>query len=259
MNNHIIWNIDPVIFSVGGFGPRWYSLLFAAGFIIGFYFLRHVFAKENKPEEAIDSLLIHMVLGTVIGARLGHVLFYDPGYYFSNPLEILMVWKGGLASHGAGIGILIANWIFCRKHGFKFMWSVDRLVIPVALSGTFIRLGNFFNSEILGIPSSVPWAVVFSRIDQIPRHPVQIYESISYAIIFIVLLMIYKKSNNTPKAGLLFGVFLTMVFTARLLLEGLKSKQAAFEPAMALSMGQWLSIPFLIAGIFFMVRALKAK
>jgi prolipoprotein diacylglyceryl transferase len=221
--------------------------------------MRHVFKNENKPEEKLDSLLIHLVLGTVIGARLGHVLFYDPEYYFSHPLEIVMVWKGGLASHGGGIGVLTAIYLFCKKHGFSYLWSVDRLAIPVALTGAFIRLGNFFNSEILGIPSSVPWAVIFSRIDQIPRHPVQLYESFTYAVIFVVLLLIYKKKDHNPQPGLLIGVFLVMVFTARMLLEGLKSKQAAFEPAMSLSMGQWLSIPFLLAGIFFVYRAIKAK
>jgi len=259
MNNHFVWNIDPSIFTIGGFGPRWYSVLFACAFIASFYLMQYIFKRENKPVETIDSLLIYMVLGTVIGARLGHVFFYDPGYYLSHPLEIVMVWKGGLASHGAGIGILTATYLFCKKHGFNFLWSVDRLVIPIALSGAFIRLGNFFNSEILGIPANVPWAVIFSRIDMTPRHPVQLYESFCYALIFIVLFIIYRKNTFKPRPGLLFGTFLVLVFSVRLTLEAFKSKQEAFEPAMALSMGQWLSLPFLLVGVFFIVRAIKSK
>ncbi|MDH5545749.1 MAG: prolipoprotein diacylglyceryl transferase [Gammaproteobacteria bacterium] len=257
MTDYFVWSIDPIIFSIGSFGIRWYSLMFATGFIAGFYIMRDVFKHENKPEEKLDSLLIHLVLGTVIGARLGHVLFYEPGYYLSNPLEIIKIWEGGLASHGGAMGVLISLFLFVRKHQFSYLWLLDRLVIPIALTTSLIRLGNFFNSEILGNKSDLPWAIIFSRIDQIPRHPVQLYESMAYLAIFALLFFVYRKQQRKPAAGLLFGSYLIIAFSARIFLESFKTKQASFDAPLAMSMGQWLSVPFILAGIFLLVKALK--
>ena len=201
---------------------------------------------------------MYMVIGTVIGARLGHVLFYDPGYYLSNPLEIIMIWKGGLASHGGGLGIIIAIYLYSRKHPDQpCLWLLDRLAIPTALGASFIRLGNFFNSEILGVQTNLPWAIVFERVDAIPRHPVQLYESITYAIIFIILLTIYKQLTDRLKDGILLGTMLILIFTMRFFLEFIKTDQASYAGGAAISVGQWLSIPMVLAGTILVVRGLK--
>lgn len=217
-----------------------------------------IYKRENKPVVDLDSLLMYMVAGTVIGARLGHVLFYDPAYYMSHPLEIIMIWKGGLASHGGTLGILIAIYFYCRKHADQpYLWLLDRLAIPAALGACFIRIGNFFNSEILGLPTNVPWAIVFERIDDLPRHPVQLYESITYAVIFIILLTIYKQLFDRLKDGILLGTMFTLTFGARFFLEFIKTHQAAYEDGFALTVGQWLSVPMVIVGILLLLRGLR--
>jgi len=201
-----------------------------------------------------------MIFGTVIGARLGHCLFYNPSYYLSNPIEIFKVWEGGLASHGAAIGILIAVYLFSKKKkNYSFLWIIDRIVIVVALAGTFIRLGNLFNSEIIGKPTDVSWAFIFTAVDDLPRHPTQLYESISYLIIFLILLFIYYKGLEKDRGGFLFGLFLVLIFTFRFFVEFLKENQSAFERGMILDMGQILSIPFVIAGIIFIKKSFKPK
>ena len=218
-----------------------------------------IYKKENKSLENLDSILMYMVIGTVIGARLGHVLFYDPGYYLAHPLEIVMIWKGGLASHGGGLGIIIAIYFYCRKHPDQpFLWLLDRLAIPTALGASFIRIGNFFNSEILGVQSDLPWAVIFDRIDSIPRHPVQLYESITYLIVFIILLTIYRQLFDRLKNGVLFGTMLILIFGARFFLEFIKTHQASYTGDAAFSVGQWLSIPMVIAGIVLLLLGLKS-
>jgi phosphatidylglycerol:prolipoprotein diacylglycerol transferase len=256
----IHWNVDPEIFHIGIISIRYYSLLFMLSFIVGIYIFQWVYKRENKPKEALDPLLIYMLLGTVIGARLGHCLFYDASYYLSHPIKIFKVWEGGLASHGAAIGILLSLYLFSRKHPEQpFLWLVDRIVITVALAGSFIRLGNLFNSEIIGKPADVPWSFVFERVDNIPRHPTQIYESVAYFIIFVILFRIYKKYGSATPRGYLLGLFLVFVFGFRFFVEFLKENQVAFESGMALNMGQILSIPAVIGGMILIYYSLKSK
>lgn len=199
-----------------------------------------------------------MMVGTIAGARLGHCLFYDPAYYLTHPLKILMVWEGGLASHGGAIGILAALLLYSRKRPEQpYLWLLDRMVIAIALAGLFIRLGNFFNSEILGIPTDVPWAIIFDRIDSSPRHPAQLYEAVAYGSIFVGLYRLHHKLGAKTPTGLLFGLFLTSVFGFRFFIEFVKERQAAYGLDLPLSVGQLLSIPLFIAGIILLTRALK--
>ncbi len=257
----IHWNVSPEIFPGTWFPVRWYGLLFAGGFFFGYLILTKAFKHEIKDQkEAInllDKLAMYMVIATIIGARLGHVLFYEPGYYFSNPIEIIKIWSGGLASHGAAIGILLGLWLFSKTSGKTYFWTLDRIVIVVALAGMFIRLGNLINSEIYGKPTDLPWAFIFVRDDNIPRHPTQIYEALCYLAIFFILHRIYWKNNGNPKPGLIFGLFLVLLFSARFFIEFLKEPQVGFENSMALNMGQWLSIPFVIVG--FVIIFMKNK
>lgn len=258
--SYIVWNASPIIFSIGGVSIRWYGLLFALGFIVGYEIISWMYKKENKPQKDLDNLTIVMILATVIGARLGHCFFYEPAYYLSHPLEIVAVWKGGLASHGAAIGILLGLWLYTlAKKDVNYLWLLDRIVVPVALAGSFIRIGNFFNSEILGIQASVPWAIIFERIDNIPRHPVQLYESIAYLIIFFILYFTYNKKKSQTPRGLLFGMFLALIFGARFFLEFFKEQQTYLEQSLSLNMGQILSIPFVLVGIYFWVTASRRK
>ncbi len=258
--NYITWDINPILVSLGPLTVHWYGLLFALGFIIGFQIMQWIFKRENKNINDLDALLWFLIIGVIIGARLGHVVFYDPSYYFSNPIKILKIWEGGLASHGGAIGALIGLYLFKRSREYSYLWLLDRLAIPTALVATFIRTGNLFNSEIVGIPTSVPWAVIFERVDMLPRHPAQVYEALSYLFIFIVLFTLYKKTNIKHKAGMLFGLLLTLVFTARLLIEFVKTKQAAYHSDLWLSTGQLLSIPFILVGLALVIIAmLSAK
>lgn len=254
----IPWNVDPEIFRIGNFAVRWYGLLFASGFVIGYYILRKVFKNEGLGDATLDRLTVYVAVGTVIGARLGHCLFYEPDYYLANPVEILKVWHGGLASHGAAIGILLALWLFVRKEKKPFIWAIDRVVIVVALAGALIRLGNLMNSEIYGVETTLPWGFVFLRNhENAPKHPTQIYESLAYLLTFVILLRIYWKNLGKQKPGLLFGLFLILVFGFRFLVEYVKEDQVAFEAGMKLNMGQLLSIPFIIAGIALLVWAFR--
>ena len=190
----IVWNVDPDIVHVGPITIRYYGILFALSFFLGYNILRSIFRRESKPESDLETLLTVMMAGTIAGARIGHCLLYDPVYYLTNPLKILMIWEGGLASHGGAIGILLALFLYSRKRPEQpYLWILDRIVIAVALAGLFIRVGNFFNSEILGIPTDLPWAIVFDRIDSVPRHPAQLYEAIAYGSIFVGLYRLYGK------------------------------------------------------------------
>jgi prolipoprotein diacylglyceryl transferase len=201
-----------------------------------------------------------MMLGTIVGARLGHCFFYRADYFLANPIEILMIWKGGLASHGATLGILTALYLYSRSRPDQsYVWLLDRMSIVVALGGSFIRLGNFFNSEIVGKPTSVAWAVIFDRVDQVARHPTQLYESLAYLTIFIVLLLIYRRYRSETPGGMLFGTFLVMVFGFRFGIEFFKESHAPFEASMMLNMGQTLSIPLIIVGIVIVSVLLLGK
>jgi prolipoprotein diacylglyceryl transferase len=254
----IYWNVSPDIISIGPVTIRWYGLLFALSFIVGFQIMSVIYRRENKPEKDINDLIWYMILGTVVGARLGHCLFYNPGYYLSHPVEILMIWKGGLASHGAAIGILTAIYFYTKKNkDVSYLWLLDRIVITVALSGFFIRMGNLFNSEIIGKPTNSTWGVVFVAVDNIPRHPAQFYESVAYLLIFIFLFGLYLRTNGKLKPGLLFGYFLILVFSFRFFVEFLKENQSYFEEGLMFNMGQLLSIPFILFGIFLLFRKEK--
>jgi prolipoprotein diacylglyceryl transferase len=251
----MVWDISPVAFTLQLGSLRypvfWYGLFFASTFVYGLLFFRWIYRREGQPEDDVYDLVMWVLGGTLMGARLGHVLFYDPVYYLTHPLKILAFNEGGLASHGAVAGILLAVWLYSRKPGRQsFLWVVDRIGMAVPLSGCLIRLGNFFNSEILGTPTNVPWAVVFSRVDGVPRHPVQIYESLAYLLIFLIQLRFYRNHGDGGHPGYLFGRFLLLVFGARFVLEFFKEGQAAYESGWAVSLGQWLSLPLVALGVW---------
>lgn len=366
--NYIVWDPAPDIFSVGSWEMRWYGLLFALGFLIAQQIMFYIYRKEGKPERDVESLTFFMVIATILGARLGHVLFYEPDKYFSKPLSILKVWEGGLASHGAAFGILIAIYLYVnylvkidfgkfevkkrKRAGQNYLWVVDRLVIVVALVGALIRLGNFINSEIVGVESNSDYGVVFARdaqqvlqvysqgtieeieahkveqdlagleqpvmfelsfargiseeaarniiendlqrafrqserlqedialpsqelnytiqqnrgivtaeilVDGIPRHPAQLYESLSSFLIFIGLFLLWKRRKEETPPGLIFGIFLIVLFGLRFLYEFIKENQVDFEDQLTLNMGQILSIPMVLAGIIILIRSLQGK
>ncbi len=260
----IHWNASPEIISLGPVTLRWYGLMFLLGFTLGYQGLKQACLWENKGgknlSEKLDSLLIYLVVGTTLGARLGHCLFYDPGYYLSHPLAILKIWEGGLASHGGGIGVIIAIWLFVRKNPeFSMWWLFDRIAIFTVMTGGFIRIGNLMNSEIIGKPTDGSWGFIFQRVDQIPRHPTQIYESFSYFVIFALTYLLYRsmKANTPPK--LLFGLVFAGIFICRFIIEFFKEAQESFEEDMILNMGQLLSIPFVIIGVYFVWISLRNR
>ena len=249
------WNADPIAVSIGPLSIHWYGLLFAAAFLAGVRIMGRMFAREGRDKSDLDSLLGFVVIGALVGARLGHCLLYDPAYYLANPLDILKIWEGGLASHGGVIGILLAVWAFARKGKYPFWWLLDRIAAPAALGGAFIRLGNFMNSEIVGMPTIASWAVIFERVDDLPRHPVQLYEAAAYLMIFTILFSSWRMKGARSRQGLLAGIFLTLVFAARFALEFFKTPQAAYEAGFVLTVGQWLSVPCILAGLWLVARA----
>jgi prolipoprotein diacylglyceryl transferase len=257
--NYITWNADPVLFTIGSLSVRWYGILFALGFYFGYLIMARFFRKEGVPIKELDKLTTYMIIGTIVGARLGHCLFYEPEYYLSHPLDILKVWEGGLASHGAALGIMLAIWIFSRRSSRTFLWTIDRIVIVVALAGALIRLGNLMNSEIYGTPTTLPWAFIYLRDDTTPRHPTQIYEAGIYLLIFWYLLRYYYVKKGDPKPGFLFGMFLILIFASRFFIEFLKEPQVAFEHHWMLNLGQSLSIPFVLIGLFLVFRDKRKK
>lgn len=222
--------------------------------------MNKIFKNENLSEEVLDRLTIYMAVGVIAGARLGHCLFYEPTYYLQHPLEIIKIWHGGLASHGAAIGILIALWLFVKKEKKDYMWVLDRIAIVVAISGFFIRMGNLMNSEIYGIETTVPWGFVFLINHEVaPKHPTQIYEALIYFSIFILLYKIYWSKKGEHIQGLIVSLLFILVFTARFFIEFLKEDQVGFEAAMKLNMGQWLSIPLILLGIVGLYWSLTHK
>lgn len=246
------------------FGPievRWYGFLFAMAFIVGYALGSAMFRHAGYPQKDADALLTYLFIGTLAGARLGEVLFYNPVYYFSNPLEIFMIWKGGLASHGAVIGNILAMWIYVKNRPhITYLWVLDRMTLPFAIGGAFVRLGNFFNTEIYGLETTVPWAVVFERLgDGIPRHPTMLYEALVGVFLFIVLWAVYKKWNNRPPEGALTGLFFTILFSFRFLLEITKVEQADFAVSWIVGMGQLLSIPIVMVGLYILFRMVNWK
>jgi len=263
---YVIWDVDPEIVNIFNFSIRWYGVLFALAFLVSYYIFSKFFKQENIPIEKLDKLTFYVAIGTIIGARLGHVCFYEPAYYCSNPSEIIKIWHGGLASHGAAIGILLALWIFSKHFEKSFLWLLDKIGIVVALSGSFIRIGNLMNSEIVGKPSNVPWAFAFVRDnfykglpENFTRHPTQLYEAIGYFLIFVILYYLNQKKSSHKKEGYLFGVFLILLFGFRFFIEFFKDVQVSFEQSMILNMGQILSIPFILFGFYLIYTKNLAK
>ncbi|MEI7594371.1 MAG: prolipoprotein diacylglyceryl transferase [Bacteroidota bacterium] len=262
----IVWNVKPEIFRLDWFAVRWYGLFFAAAFYFGYLIIDKFFKNENIADSVLDKLTIYMAVGTIAGARLGHCLFYQPDYYLANPFDIIKIWEGGLASHGAAVGILFSLWLFSKKTNTGYLWIVDRIVVVVALSGLFIRMGNLMNSEIYGHPTTLPWGFTFVRDVEtfknatgqaIPCHPTQIYEALAYFAIFGFLLNYYWKHKGIVKEGFMTGFFLITLFTVRFFVEFLKNNQVGFESTMILNMGQLLSIPFIIIGIYLVYKSFK--
>ena len=263
----IHWNVDPVIFHIGSYGLRWYSVLFVSGFILGWYIFRWFFRREKIDEALLEPLLYTLLIGTIVGARLGHCLFYQPDYYLGSWKgfwEIFMPWKGGLASHGGTIMLFFCMMWFARKYGrkngFDFVWLLDHLAIAVAFAATFIRLGNLFNSEIYGNVTSLPWGFIFDlRGETEPKHPTQIYEALSYFLLGVGLILLYRFRLDKTWRGTYIGIFFIVCFGMRFLIEFVKEPQVDFEKTMTLNMGQLLSIPFILLGIFFLVYAWRRK
>lgn len=259
----IHWNMDPEIISIGSFSLRWYGLLFISGFILGWYIFRWFVNREEIPETLLDPLLYTLLIGTIVGSRLGHCIFYQPDYYFGSWqgfFEIFMPWKGGLASHGGTLALFIAMIWFAKRYGrkydFDFVWILDHLALPVCFAAMFIRLGNLCNSEIYGDVTNLPWGFVFERVGEtLPKHPTQLYEAFSYAILGVVLMLLYRYRLDKIYRGTFIGVFFIVLFGMRFIIEFIKEPQVGFEKDMILNMGQILSIPFILIGVGFLVYA----
>jgi phosphatidylglycerol:prolipoprotein diacylglycerol transferase len=249
--HHLIWDMGPAVLVLGPIEIRWYGLFFALGFFLGFLIMAQFYRREQRELENLSELCLYLMLGTIIGARLGHVFLYQPDYFLSRPWEIPMIWRGGLASHGGFAGVMISLYLYNRKHrDMSFIALADRLAIPCLLAAALIRVGNFFNSEILGIPSNLPWAVVFARVDNIPRHSAMLYEAAAYFLVFCALYVAYWKTTIIQFPGRVFGIALTTCFLARFVIEFVKENQVLFESRLPLNMGQLLCIPFILLGVY---------
>ena len=255
----VTWDVNPALFHLGSFEVRYYGVLWSVALGISAYIFHHIMIREGLSEKTFDSVFWFGVISTVLGSRLGHCLFYDPGYYLTHPVEILDIRQGGMASHGAAVGLLIGLWLFSRKNKLPYIWALDRISIVVAISGVAVRLGNLMNSEIYGTVTSLPWGFIFVRDGEtLPKHPTQIYEALCYLVLFVILLwMYYKKDLARRRPGVMFGFFLIILFGTRFLIEFIKNPQVDFEQHMVLNMGQLLSIPFIVAGVVILWRALK--
>lgn len=268
MLNFITWTANPILIDTSFIDIRWYSLMFLVGFLGGYKIVEKIFKREGAPESWLGSLLIYVMLGTIIGARLGHVFFYEWDQYSQNPIEIFKVWEGGLASHGGTIGVALAVYLFSRYTAKRsVVWTLDRLAVATAMVAGLIRLGNLFNHEIYGHVTDVPWAFCFIRnihtwmggaepIFTAPSHPTQLYEALCYFALFGVLMWMYWKKNAQERPGLLLGIFFVWVFGSRFLIEFVKNNQEVWEETMMLNMGQWLSVPFVIIGIILIIYAM---
>ena len=267
-DNYIYWNVNPEIINIFGISIRYYGLLFVGGLILSIYILSKIFKLENIPPGYLEKLSLYGMIGIIIGARLGHCLFYEPSYYLAHPLEMILPIQQqpgggfkftgyqGLASHGGAIGMLIALIIYHIKTKQSMLKTIDLVSIVGPVAGCFIRLGNLMNSEIIGLPTTMPWAFVFARVDYIPRHPAQLYEAIAYFLIFLIMLFLYKKWRRKQLNGFFFGLTLTLVFVARFLIEFIKENQVDFEDNLTINMGQILSLPYILVGIAFMIYGL---
>ena len=274
--SYIHWNPDPEIINVLGLSLRYYGLLFVSGLVLSLAVLRKLFRREDISADKLEKLSIYGFVGILAGARLGHCLFYEPTYYFAHPLEMILPLKfpdgggiefvgyRGLASHGGALGLIIALLVYARKTGESLIKTIDLIAVVAGLGAGFIRLANLMNSEIIGMPTQKPWGFVFERVDQLPRHPAQLYEALVYFLIFGMTLLLYYRKRAVLQNGFLFGWTLTLIFTARFFIEFIKERQVAFEEGMRLDMGQILSIPYILIGLGFMIygwrktRQLKA-
>jgi prolipoprotein diacylglyceryl transferase len=256
----IHWDVNPEIFSIGPVHLRYYGVLLVGGFIIAYFVLRKMFRREQLSQQMLDSLAIVTVLSTIIGLRLGHCLFYQPDYFLAHPLEIILpvrfspsfevIGYQGLASHGGAIGILIGLLWWSSKHKTPYLWTLERIAIVVPLAGAFVRIGNLMNSEIYGGATSLPWGFIFARSGEtLPHHPTQLYEAAAYFILFFIMWYLYVKKLPQLKRGMLFGIFLILLFGARFGIEFIKNNQVGFEDNLPLNMGQLLSLPFIAAGV----------
>ena len=276
MLSFITWNVDPELFTILGREIRWYGLFWVIGLIVAVYIVQRIFEREKLPEKWFDSLFVYMMLGIILGARLGHCLFYEPAYYLANPLEILKIWEGGLASHGGVAGIIIAVWLYSKNVTHKSMiWTFDRVIVPTGFTAAMIRLGNLMNHEIYGAPTSQPWGFRFIEnigawkagmaepIFSAPSHPTQIYEALVYFLVFAVTMYLFWKTDAKKKQGLLIGIAMIMIFVSRFFIEYIKEVQVESEILMrentGLILGQWLSIPFIIWGIWLVWNAFRKK
>ena len=266
MAGFIHWNPDPVMFHLGNLPVRWYSVLFGVGFIAGYIFARIMFHKEKVERHILETYGIWLIIGVLVGGRLGHCLFYEFDYYIRHPLEIIKPWEGtlgkdavftgfhGFSSHGWVVGLLFTLWLNSRLTKTPVLWALDIFAVVIVLAGAFVRLGNLMNSEIIGIPTTVPWAFVFEQVDQWPRHPAQLYEAVAYLGTFIVMFLVHRRRLHTLPNGTYMGWVFIAVFVSRFLIEFLKEDQVPTEAGMVLNLGQWLSIPFILLGIFFAFR-----
>ena len=263
---YINWDVDSEIINIGGFPIKYYGLLFAAGLLLSMAILKKIYKKENLNESAHEALFLYGIIGIFVGARLGHCFFYDFDYYSKNLIEIILPIKktitgtykfvgfSGLASHGGTVGLIISLYLYSKKYKIKYLKILDLIAIVAPLGAAFIRLANLMNSEMIGNPTTMPWAFIFKRVDTIPRHPAQLYEAIAYFVIFLLLFITYKTKNITIGNGFYFGLAITQIFTMRILIEFVKIDQEAFEEGMLLNMGQILSIPFILIGLYFTIR-----
>lgn len=268
---YINWNVNPELVNILGIPLKYYGILFLTGLILCLNILKKIYKKEHLSAQAHEALFSYAFIGILVGARLGHCIFYDFDYYSQHPLEIFLpIQKGpdgtyhftgfaGLASHGGGIGLVIMLLLYARKFSIPFMAVLDVIAIVLPLGGTFIRLANLMNSEIIGTPSNLPWAFIFSQVDNVPRHPAQLYEAISYGIIFFFVYFIYRKNIFRIGKGFYFGISLLLIFIMRILIEFIKVDQVEFEQGMSLNMGQILSIPFVLMGLFFIIKSILEK
>ncbi|MFO0322934.1 MAG: prolipoprotein diacylglyceryl transferase [Bacteroidota bacterium] len=257
----INWNPSPEIFTIPGIDwpVRWYGLSWAMAFIGCHFFMNRIFKAEGRTEKQLDTLTVYIVIGTVLGARVGHCLFYGWGYYSVHPLDILKIWEGGLASHGGAIGIIVAMILYCFKTKESWIWLFDRLVVVVPFASFMIRFGNLMNSEIIGEPTQVPWAFIFESVDLLPRHPTQIYEAAYYAALFVVMYWLWKNKRTQFGKGFMFGLLCLLMFSFRFLMEFLKENQEDFEASLPINMGQILSIPFVLIGIVMIWKYYQKK
>lgn len=265
----ITWSVHPVIFQLGSFGLRWYALMFIIGFFIGIKIMEWVYRRENLDPERVYYLFLACFIGTLVGARLGHCFFYDPAYYLANPAEIFKTWKGGLASHGGTIGVILCVMYYAKKDRLANLWLLDRLSIAVAPVAALIRMGNLFNHEIYGHETALPWGTRFvQNIHQWemgaepiycnPSHPTQVYEALAYLGVFLMCWYLYKYTLAGQHRGVIFGAFLCGIFGSRFFIEYLKNVQEAFEEGMLLDMGQLLSVPFVLLGAWLIWHGMKS-